>query len=120
MPNIVAMYDSRPIAGQGDRRLQKMIELSPDNEQSYYNLGMQYQKIQKNADAIAAFQKAVEIKPTFDYAWFQIGSCYYGLKNYAKAAEAFQEERRARSRPDLRVDVPGDEPDAAQAVFGGA
>jgi len=45
---------------------QKAIEINPEKEEAYLNMGYVYDSLKKYKEAIVAYQKAIEINPEND------------------------------------------------------
>lgn len=68
----------------------KVVELTPNNEVAWINLGNMQLQMQKYTEAIDAFKKAIAIRPAYDLGHIQLGACLYNLKRYAEAIESFK------------------------------
>jgi len=68
----------------------KVIEIKPDDSDSWYNMGNAYVDKQDNDKALESYQKAIAIK-TDDYdAWFNMGDTYAKKQDYEKAIKSYQ------------------------------
>ncbi len=47
--------------------LEKAVEMKPNADQDWFNLGIAYSKSDRLDDAIMAYQRAVEISPNNEY-----------------------------------------------------
>ena len=67
------------------------IKISPNNENTYYDLGWLYHEIKKNnKKAIDCFNKAIEINPCFAKAYNGLGAICHDEKKYTKAIEYYK------------------------------
>lgn len=80
--------------GSYDRAIdyyQKAIQLIPDNEVLWTNIGTIYCDDQGNYIlAIDAFKKAIQLKPDYEVAWYNLGVTYSKQGNYNQAIIAYQ------------------------------
>lgn len=70
---------------------EKVVELMPEDADTWFNLGFVREHGGKAAAAIAAFKEAVRLKPTQDRAWYGMGLAHARLGQHDEAAAAFQE-----------------------------
>jgi tetratricopeptide (TPR) repeat protein len=63
------------------------ISLSPDDANSYFNLGCLYSKIGKNDEALKYLHRSVELNPEDEFAHFNIA---YELQNMRRFDEALK------------------------------
>ncbi len=63
----------------------RAVELKPDLEDAYYNLGLAYYKQGNLMQAVSSFNKAIEINPQDTHAYNNRAIVYYQLKEYGKA-----------------------------------
>lgn len=52
----------------------KALEITPDDDEAWYNRGIALRKLGRLEDAIASFDKALEIKPDKHIAWYNRGN----------------------------------------------
>ena len=69
---------------------QKVIDLDPNDEMSYFFLGTTYHNLQRYDDEVAILQKILAVKPDFGYAWYQVGSAHIQQKKFKEAVAAFK------------------------------
>ena len=69
---------------------QKAIEINPEKEGTYLNMGYAYNELKQYKEAIAACQKATVINPKNDTAYFNMGIAHGELKQYKEAITAYQ------------------------------
>jgi tetratricopeptide (TPR) repeat protein len=68
----------------------KAIEINPDSDMAYSNMGSAYAGLKKFEEAIEACKKAIEIDPDSDGAHHNIGLAYYNLGKFERAIEAYK------------------------------
>ena len=66
---------------------EKLIELNPNWERPYFNLGRVYLKNTEMDKALEYFEKAISINPYNEDAQFYLGVYYYSIGDYEKAKE---------------------------------
>lgn len=67
------------------------VEYAPGNPDSYYTLGLIYEKRGKFADAEVAFQQALRADNTYQDVYFALGTLYADhLNDQQKSVEAFR------------------------------
>ncbi len=83
----------------------RAIEIKPDCDRAYVNLGILLRENGQTSEAIAHFKKALEINPRFAPAHVNLGICYEQTKridealiHYQKAVEASPENEFARRK----------------------
>lgn len=65
--------------------LKEGIRAEPDDPVGYYVLGLEYAKLRRHLDAIAAFQRALEKLPDYTAAFRELGK---SLRDAGRAREA--------------------------------
>ena len=70
---------------------EKVLELSPDEADIWFNLGFVREHAGKATAAIAAFKEAVRLKPGQDRAWYGMGLAHARLGEHNEAVTALQE-----------------------------
>ncbi len=86
---ILGMYDK---AGMNDKAVEiakKIVELTPGNSDSIYNLGYMYFKLKKFNEAIEAFKKVIEMNPGNTYAYSTLGQIYLELKQWGRLVDLY-------------------------------
>lgn len=79
-------------AGKNEEALasyQKSLEIKKDYK-PVYQMGVVYQKMQKNADAIKMFEQAVAINDSFALAYSAMANVHYMEKDFPAAIEDFE------------------------------
>ena len=66
------------------------IQLDPNREEFYNNLGLAYYKLIMYEDAIDAYMNAVKIKATFSDAWYNMSLVFNKIGESDKAYIAYQ------------------------------
>lgn len=87
---ILKMYGDAQKPEKAVEAAKKVVELKPNDELAWINLGNMHLQMQKYQEAIEAFKKAIAIRPTYDLGYIQLGACLYNLKRYAEAIESFK------------------------------
>lgn len=77
-------------------RLEKLVELDPENPASHYMLGLGYFDAKKYRKAERSFQKAVAISPQAAEIHFHLGVLYDQWKKFDQAVPAFREAIRLK------------------------
>lgn len=79
----------------------KAIEIYPDDEKIYFNLGAANAALQRNSEAIGYLNRAIVLKKDFAEAYSNLGVLYYNMnnkelarQNFLKAKEIFNKEGR--------------------------
>lgn len=73
---------------------EKVVELVPDDADTWFNLGFVREHAGKAAAAVSAFSEAVRLKPTQDRAWYGMGLAHARLGQHAEAVKALREAVR--------------------------
>ena len=60
----------------------KAIEINPNDDYAYYNIGLAKNNLEDYKGAIADYTKAIEINPNNDYAYSKRGLSKYNLEDY--------------------------------------
>ncbi len=68
---------------------QKVINLTPDNQRGYNNLGAIYVMQGHYQEALSPLQKASDLAPSRD-TFGNLGAAYFYLRQYPKAVDAFE------------------------------
>lgn len=68
-----------------------VVDLVPDDADTYFNLGYVREQMGKPGDAIAAFAEALRLKPSLDRAWYGLGLAHAALGQHAQAVPPFEE-----------------------------
>jgi serine/threonine-protein kinase len=71
------------------RAFQKVVELAPDSDSGYSNIGIVYYSEGEWNQALAAFRKALALRPSAR-AYSNLGTTYFYLGRYAEAASMFE------------------------------
>lgn len=78
--------------------LQKAVNLQPAYAEAHYDLGVAYNKLGRNREAVGAYQQAIHFKPDFFQAQNRLGVAY---NDWGKRNEAMKAYREAiRLKPD--------------------
>ncbi|MGR3278679.1 tetratricopeptide repeat protein, partial [Acaryochloris marina NIES-2412] len=67
----------------------KALEFKPDNDQAWYNRGVDLGYLGRYEEAIASYDKALEIKPDNDQAWYNRGVDLRSLGRYEEAISSY-------------------------------
>jgi tetratricopeptide (TPR) repeat protein len=68
----------------------KAIELFPDDETIWFNMGVVYSITKEYKKAIESYQKAIEINPRDEMIWNNLGYAYNEIREHGKAIESYQ------------------------------
>ena len=71
------------------KAFEKVIELDPDCEKAYFNLGNTYYQIKKYDKAIDEFTKGLEINPNIEKAYVARAETHFILENYEDAIKDY-------------------------------
>jgi len=69
----------------------KVLELAPEDTDTWFNLGFARERSGNPATAIAAFRESVRLKPSQDRAWYGMGLAHARLGQHDEAAAALEE-----------------------------
>jgi tetratricopeptide (TPR) repeat protein len=69
------------------------LELDPEDEVVYANMGVAYRKLGEYDKAIAAFEQAIALDPSYARAYNEWGDALYDQDRYAEAALKYQQAR---------------------------
>jgi tetratricopeptide (TPR) repeat protein len=67
-----------------------IIKYSPDSFQAHNNLGLQYEQLGRNDEAISEYRQALEIKPDLIEARGNLANLYFKLKAYDLAKAEYE------------------------------
>ena len=81
---------------------QKALDLSPKNYVAHNNMGMVYEKLGNNAEAIEKYNSAIEIDPKKILAYFNIGNTY---RNLGKLTDALIYYKKAENLEGENLDI---------------
>lgn len=70
--------------------IKQAVQINPDNQIYFYNLGIIYRQQGKSVDAIDCFQKAVQMKPDFVDAFFDMGVVFHCMQEYSEAIVRYE------------------------------
>ena len=87
--SILKMYGDAQKPDKAFEAAKKIVELRPNDEVAWLNLGNMQLQLQKYLEAIESYKKAIAIRPTYDVSHMQLGACLYNLKRYAEAIQSF-------------------------------
>ena len=68
---------------------QRVVQLVPDNQRGYNNLGAMYQRLGRYDEAIHVFSESIRRSPSAQ-GYSNLGTCHYYLGRYADAAKDFE------------------------------
>lgn len=69
---------------------QKIIEINPNSDIAYINLGLSYRELGNVKEAIKSYQRAIAINPKSADAYFHLGVVYSKQGKIEEATEAYQ------------------------------
>ncbi len=75
----------------------KAIEIKPDYNAAYNNMGNVYNDLKDYQQAISAYKKAIEIKPDNSAAYNNMGIAYDDLTDYKQAINAYKKAIEIKS-----------------------
>lgn len=80
-------------------RLERLVEIDPDNPAIFYNLGVAYAFLKREEEALESFRRCVELHPDYFQAWYNMGQISMIVKkDFSQALHYF--DRAAAIRPD--------------------
>jgi tetratricopeptide (TPR) repeat protein len=85
--NAMAQTHAEDVSGS----LKQATEPEPDNEETYYRMGLDYAEKQDYDKAIESYKKATELKPDYAIAYTAMGLAYAMKQDYDKAIESWKE-----------------------------
>ncbi|MEM4160649.1 MAG: tetratricopeptide repeat protein, partial [Thermoplasmata archaeon] len=71
--------------------MKRLIEHEPNNEASWYTLGLILYKLKRHEEEIESYERAIAINRKYEPAWNNRGLTLYELGRYGEAAENFAE-----------------------------
>lgn len=69
---------------------QKSIELNPDNDESWFNLGNLYSNVGQYEKSIQAYLSSIKIKSDDWRTWNNLGSSYRNINEYSKSVDSYK------------------------------
>jgi len=84
IPTLLKLSEFQLILKQNKESLQtvdKILQLSPQNAEGYFMLGMNFKEMGDTARAVNSFQQSVELDPEIIDAWIYLGQLQAGLGN---------------------------------------
>jgi len=91
---------------QASRLFVQAIDMSPDDPRLRYELGVTYQGMGANLEAIDRFLEAIKIDPGFADAFFKLGRTYRELGRNKEAESSFRESAKLdKTRADAWVEI---------------
>jgi len=80
-------------------RLEKLSEVDPENPAIFYNLGVVYNLLKREDEALEQFRKSVEMEPGYFQAWYNMGQIHLtNKKDLSLALNCF--DRAIMIKPD--------------------
>ena len=80
-------------------RLERLVDVDPENAAIFYNLGVVYTFLKRNEEALESFRRCVDLHPDYFQAWYNMGQIAMIVKkDFSQALHYF--ERAAAIRPD--------------------
>jgi len=99
---VYAMLEDNPSAAT--EAFKKAIEIDPERDEAYYNLGYVYQSLGHYEEAITYFKKVTARNPDDEHALFEIAICLYSASNYREALPYFAKLiARDQDNPELHA-----------------
>ena len=92
-------------------KYQAAININPSYGQAYSNLGLVFQRLHRNAEAIWANKKAIELasgvrtKEIKASSYYNIAKVYQGQKKYSKALHAYEKALENKEHPAYRKGI---------------
>ncbi|KKL49433.1 hypothetical protein LCGC14_2315570 [marine sediment metagenome] len=68
----------------------KVLQLAPDDVDTYNDLGLAYHFTGRPEEALSSFQKGIEVDPSFQRIWLSLGFVQASNKNLTAAQEALK------------------------------
>ncbi|CAC9505607.1 hypothetical protein [uncultured Gammaproteobacteria bacterium] len=79
----------------------KAIEINPDSDMAYCNMGLAYDKLGELKEAIKAHKKAIEFNSNIDKAYCGMGHAYASLDKLKEAIEAYKKAIEIKPDSDM-------------------
>jgi tetratricopeptide (TPR) repeat protein len=83
------------------RQLKQAVKANPQDPEAYFNLGLQYEILGKNKEAVKAFKEALKLKPDYPEALNELARLKGEGGNSAQAIKDLQQALKLK--PDLSV-----------------
>lgn len=77
--------------GDAETLLERALELAPDFEQAWHDLGLARQEQDKTAEAIAAFERCIQLKPARPNGYVSIGTVKAMIGEHDDAMAMFEQ-----------------------------
>lgn len=107
--NLLAQGINAQTEGKQDiaaKKYQELLEITPDNSDAWYNLGIAYQSLAKPDEALRAYQKAFEIAPSQQSdAIFFAALILEDKKNLTEAMKLYEKYLEVAPEGDYYIDV---------------
>ena len=68
----------------------KTIQLNPNDDIAWYNLGVAYERLGEAEKAVQSYQKIVEITPHDENAWLFLGWAYGRMGYFRQEVECYE------------------------------
>jgi tetratricopeptide (TPR) repeat protein len=83
------------------RQLKQAVKANPQDPEAHFNLGLQYEILGKDKEAVKAFKEALKLKPDYPEALNELARLKGGAGNSAQAIKDLQQALKLK--PDLRA-----------------
>ena len=84
------LRQSADVLQEAEAAYRKAIELDPNYNWAWIQLGRLMQKLGRYEEAEAAYRKAIELDPNYNWAWIQFGALMQKLRRYEEAEAAYR------------------------------
>ncbi len=92
---VVAISPFISLAGELEEA-QERVRQNPNDAVAHIRLGVAYEKLGRNDEAIASYKETIRIKPDYANAHFLLGFAYERLDRYEDAVASFKETIRIK------------------------
>jgi tetratricopeptide (TPR) repeat protein len=83
-------YFDQGMYSEAIEEYKKAIDIKPDWALAHNNLGLVYEKINKDTLAIQEYTKALRLDPNLAEAHYNLASVYYDQRSYTQAIDAYK------------------------------
>lgn len=87
---LAVVYYKKGLIGKSIEQFKKILEISPDSCEAFFNIGTIFLKEFKFKDAVNYFKSAINLKKDYFEAHFNIAECYKNLNRFDEAISSLE------------------------------